>query len=140
MPESAVTIAVDMQLQYRHPLGALSPYFRALQEGRALASRWRGRTYFPPRLPPDGRPPEWVELTGLGTVIAITRAHGLPGPTGEAATTSACVLVAMDGAGNMVVGRVHDSRSLQPGCRLQLSVAENLTPAFPLSLGFKRFA
>jgi uncharacterized OB-fold protein len=140
MSEGAITIAVDLHLAYRHPLGALSPYFRALTEGRALAPCWGGHTYFPPRLPPDGSEPGWIELTGHGTVVAMTRSEGAVSSSGDASATSVCVLVSMDGADNLAVGRVRDPQSLQPGDRLQISVGQHFTPNFPLSLNFKRAA
>jgi uncharacterized OB-fold protein len=140
MTENAITIAVVLHLQYRHPLGALSPYFRAQSEGWALAAHWGDGTYFPPRLPPDGSEPEWVRLTGLGTVVAMTRGDGVLSSTGDAGTTSACVLVSMDGADNLVVGRVRDPQSLQPGDRMQILAREHVDQTFPLSVGFKRVA
>ena len=105
------TIRLDLALGYDHGLGTFGEYFRALAEGRALASRCEtcGRTWFPPHAhcPEDGGACEAVDLKGHGVVVAGTRTRTrLPFTDTDADVTF--VLVAMAGTDNAAFGRLEN--------------------------------
>jgi len=103
------TIRLELALGYTHGSGALSGYFEALEEGRALASRCETceRTWFPPhiRCPEDGGTCETIELDGPGVVVAVTRT-GTRLPFTDTDMDVSFVLVAMTGADNAAFGRL----------------------------------
>jgi hypothetical protein len=103
------TVPLTLTLNYAHPLGALAPYFRGLEQGRAVAARCPacGRTWFPPRLacPDHGWATDWVELSGRGRVVSVTLADSTL-PFGVVRERRAFALVALDGAVNLAFGRV----------------------------------
>ena len=105
------TIRLDLHLGYDHGPGALSDYFRALAEGRALAGRCGtcGRTWFPPhvRCPEDGGTCQPVDLDGHGVVVSETRTRTQLPFTGEDREVT-FVLVAMLGADNAAFGRLEN--------------------------------
>ncbi len=113
------TVLLHLELTHRHGLGALTPYFRGLLAGRALASRCRvcDRSWFPPRAgcPEHGATVDWTELTGEGRVVALTRTTGvLPFGIGDGAaalspTPLTFALVALDGAHNLAFARLDGS-------------------------------
>jgi uncharacterized OB-fold protein len=100
---------LELRLRYAHGAGALQPYFDALVDGRALASRCPncGRVWFPPHLhcPDDGGACGWVELEGQGQVVSATETHGRL-PLADAVAEHVFVLVAMQGADNAAFGRL----------------------------------
>jgi len=118
------TIRLDLRLGYDHGSGALSDYFRALAEGRALAGRCGtcGRTWFPPhaRCPEDGGTCKPVNLDGHGVVVSETRTRTrLPFTDQDREVTF--VLVAMAGADNAAFGRLKNfSGANATGERVQL--------------------
>ncbi len=87
-----MTIPIEMQFRYQHPLGARAPYFDGLLQGRAMGSRCAvcARVSFAPALCCTSDF-QWVELPGTGKVVAAT--HGF-------------ALIAMDGADNLALGVV----------------------------------
>ena len=124
----APTVAIDVRLRYAHGLGGLAPYFAGLERGVAMATRCRGcgRTWFAPRLACacGGRAMDWVELTGRGTIVALTRGRAtLPG-TGSV-DEFAFALIRLDGADNLCFGRLGRG-FVQPGSgsTVRLSRAE----------------
>jgi len=70
--DSPITLA----LNYQHSVGWLRPYFDALAEGRALATRCDtcGKVWMPPRPAcPDGHgATTWHELPATGRIVALT--------------------------------------------------------------------
>ncbi len=118
------SIRLDLHLGYDHGSGALSDYFRALAEGRALAGRCGacGRTWFPPhaRCPEDGGTCEAVDLDGGGLVVSETRTRTrLPFTDEDREVTF--VLVAMAGADNAAFGRLeNDTGANATGARVRL--------------------
>jgi uncharacterized OB-fold protein len=135
MGASQRIVSVSISLHYRHPLGALTPFFEALKAGEALATSCGDQVCFPPRLRANGEPPRWVKLTGQGTIVAFT--HGAP-EAAAGSLPSICALIAMDGATNMAIGRVSaDSAVLQPGSRVKiLASSPDVARAFPLAIEF----
>ena len=124
----APTVAIELRLRYAHGLGGLAPYFAGLERGAAMATRCRGcgRTWFAPRLACacGGRAMDWVELTGRGTIVALTRGRAtLPG-TGSV-DEFAFALIRLDGADNLCFGRLGRG-FVQPGSgsTVRLSRAE----------------
>ena len=113
------TVRLHLALTHRHGLGALTPYFRGLLAGRALASRCRvcARSWFPPRFgcPEHGATLDWAELQGAGRVVALTHTAGvLPFGVGDGAAAPAAApltfaLVALDGAHNLAFARLDGS-------------------------------
>ena len=124
---AAATVAIELRLRYAHGLGGLAPYFAGLERGAAMATRCRGcgRTWFAPRLacPCGGRELAWVELTGRGTLVALTRGRALLPGTGRAGEF-AFALIQLDGADNRCFGRLGGaSAQLGPGSAVRLSRA-----------------
>ena len=123
------TIRLDLSLGYDHALGALGDHFRAVTDGRAVASRCDtcGRTWFPPhtRCPEDGGACEEVELTGRGVVVAQTRTRTrLPFTDTDAEVTF--VLVAMAGADNAAFGRLVNFEGMDAtGTSVRLAAIKN---------------
>ncbi len=125
------TIRLDLHLGYDHGPGALSDYFQALAEGRALAGRCGtcGRTWVPPhvRCPEDGGTCQPVDLDGHGVVVSETRTRTrLPFTDTDADVIF--VLVAMAGADNAAFGRLENfSGANATGDRVRLvAVADPL--------------
>jgi uncharacterized OB-fold protein len=124
----APTFPIDLSLRYAHGLGALAPYFSGLERGAAMATRCRscGRTWFAPRLvcTCGGRDVTWVELTGRGTLAAVTRGRAvLPGTAFVAENGFA--LIRLDGADNACFGRLsHAASQLGPGGAVRLARAQ----------------
>lgn len=121
------TLRLDLALGYDHGTGALGGYFRALAEGRALASRCRTcrRTWFPPHTlcPEDGGACEEAYLDGGGVVVAETRTRTRLPFTDEERDVI-FVLVAMAGADNAVFGRLENfSGAAAAGQRVRLVAA-----------------
>lgn len=125
-------VPLTLTLNYAHPLGALAPYFRGLEEGRAVAARCPacGRTWFPPRLacPDHGWATDWVELSGRGRVVSVTVAESTL-PFGAARERRALALVALDGAANLAFGRLAgDPAAARPGLKVRLERAPGAWP------------
>ncbi|MEP7207539.1 MAG: OB-fold domain-containing protein [Casimicrobiaceae bacterium] len=127
-----VAVPLELRLRYDHALGELSPFFRGLEAGRAVATRCGdcGRTWFAPRLVCvcGSRAMHWVELAGLGTIEAITVGRSVL-PCADVAATFAFALIRLDGAANACFGRVamNDS-SLGRGDRVRLRRAAGTWP------------
>jgi len=124
----AYAVPIELRLHYAHGLGGLSPYFSGLERGVALATRCPGchRTWFPPRLACacGSRSLAWVELSGRGIVVALTRSRAmLPGTT--VTDDFGFALIRLDGADNRCFGRLGRAASqLGPGSVVQLCRAE----------------
>jgi len=103
------TVPLKLTLEYDHPLGALAPYYRGLDAGRAVATRCLrcGRVWFPPRLlcPDHGPAVEWTELSGRGRLIAVSISETTL-PFSSTREKRAFALIALDGAENAAFGRV----------------------------------
>ncbi|MBI1384359.1 MAG: hypothetical protein GC150_05570 [Rhizobiales bacterium] len=103
------TCEISIAMHYSHPLGALGPYFEGLERGIAMASRCAacGRVWFAPRLvcTCGSEAGVWITLSGLGRITALTSASPtlpISGRTGNWQIG----LIAMDGAHNVVLGRI----------------------------------
>lgn len=126
--ESRAPWPLEIAFTYRHDVGDLRPFFDALAEGRLLGARCVrcGRRWCPPRLvcPVDGAETAWVELSGRGTLRAVTFGAGrIPpkGPAGEFAWG----LVDVDGCDNAATVRLSGSPGgLRPGARVRLAPPE----------------
>ena len=108
-------LTINMELQYTHPFGKLSPYFDGLASGRAMASRCGicGWVWFPPHItcPEDGGKCEWLELDGNGEVISLTKTRSII-PFTEKYIDHIFVMVAVAGANNVTFGRVISSENV----------------------------
>ncbi len=128
-------LPLEFSLRYDHGLGELAPYFKALEEGRAMARRCIacGRVWFPPHIscPEDAQPCEWLELDGTGTVVSVSESR-LRLPFAETEQDHVFALVNMDGADNATFARLATSaRNAAPGIRARLvaSYSEKGHPA-----------
>lgn len=106
---------LDLSLEYRHGLGATTPFFQALIAGKALASCCPtcGDVRFPPRAIcfQDGSSTEEFELTGEGRLTGYT--IGQPSALlNEGGKDRIFGEVAMDGANNRVFARIEATESL----------------------------
>ncbi len=112
MNKDVLYFPLKLELDYCYSLGEMKPYFDALQEGRALASRCPvcECVNFPPRLicESDRQKSTWFELTGLGTIKQLT-----------AGRSETFAHVAMDGAGNLFLGRL-SGKNFKKGDRVKL--------------------
>ncbi|MFQ5994914.1 MAG: Zn-ribbon domain-containing OB-fold protein [Acidiferrobacterales bacterium] len=124
--------AIDLQLHYTHPLGALRPYFDALASGRAIASRCPTcqRVWFPPRLScaQDYTDTVWTELSGAGHIVSVTSGESRL-PLADATEHHTFALVALDGADNVAFGRVASGETtVARGQRVRLAKAPEKAP------------
>lgn len=124
----AYTVPIELRLRYAHGLGGLSPYFAGLERGAALATHCPrcSRTWFAPRLTCTcgSRVLDWVELTGRGSVVAMTRGRAMLPGTGVV-DEFGFALIRLDGADNLCFGRLSRAAThLGPGNVVQLSRAE----------------
>ncbi len=123
MSSDSLYFPLKLELDYSYALGDLKPYFDALSEGRALASRCPecGRVSFPPRLECelDRRESTWHELTGLGTVQRVTVGR-----------TETLAQIAMDGAHNLFLGRLN-SADIKKHDRVRLAALKSKDIAHP---------
>ena len=128
--------------RYSHGLGALAPFFAALTQGRALATQCLmcKTTWFPPRMtcPDHGPLAEWRELTGTGTVRTVTRTT-LSLPLTGRGSAAVLALIAMDGASNLVVGRIAGAMDAEPGARVRMAVDAGTTTHPIQSMVFELF-
>ncbi len=122
---------LNLSLDYQHGSGLLTDYFSALQTGRARASRCLkcGDVRIPPRFvcPGDGESTEAIELAGTGSVAAATNTDSML-PFAEQASSHVFVLVAMDGADNLMFGRMSQPEDVTDvGDRVCLAGAQGTT-------------
>ena len=118
---------LNLSLIYQHGTGQLSDYLTALRAGRARASRCPkcGEVRLPPRFvcPEDGEATEAIDLPGTGRVAAATHTVSML-PFAEQAAPHVFVLVAMDGANNLMFGRMHQPEdTTDVGDRVRLAGA-----------------
>ena len=121
----ASSTTLSLTLSYDHGSGDLTAYFDALLEGRALGARCPAcaRIWLPPRLrcPDDGAATEPFELPGSGRITARTRTRTAL-PFTDEVLDYAFVLVAMDGADNLMFGRMLDHQAdIAVGTQVRLS-------------------
>ena len=100
---------LDLHLRYRHGFGAASPFFDALLNGEALASRCPtcDDRRFPPRqlCLKDRTPTELCRLRGRGTLVRFT----VGSPNSLLKTADRTLVfgeVEMDGVNNRVFARI----------------------------------
>ena len=128
-PTLPSTVALELTFAYTHRFGALAPYFLALLEGRAIASRCRAcnATWFPPRMIcVCGVRTESVELSGSGSVEAITSGPGIV-PLTDITGELTFALVRFDGASNRTLVRC-DGTEMMIGDRGRLVAAPKAGP------------
>lgn len=126
------TVPLKLTLEYAHPLGALAPYYRGLEAGRAVATRCPrcGRAWFPPRLlcPDHGPMVEWFELSGRGRLISVSVSETTL-PFSAAREKRAFGLIALDGAENAAFGRLAgDPGRARAGQHVRLARAPGTWP------------
>ena len=124
--------SLALKLVYRHGLGDLTYYFEALGEGRAIGARCPdcGRVWCPPRrwCPEHDKETEPVELSGAGTVAAVTETTTAL-PFTEDVEAHRFVLVTLDGADNLIFGRMSaDSAVVDVGSRVRLRAPRDPLP------------
>ncbi len=132
MADDDHVVPLTLTIEYAHPLGALAPYYRGLEAGRAMAARCPrcGRAWFPPRLlcPEHGQATEWTELSGRGRVIGVSIAETTL-PFSSAREKRAFALVALDGAENAAFARLAGDPALaRAGQRVRLARAPGTWP------------
>lgn len=115
--------SLTLTLRYTRSVGDLAPYFEGLATGVARATRCAtcARSWFPPRLvcPRGHTDLRWLSLSGVGVVQALTQGMGkLPFDADERPLMLA--LVAMEGADNLVLGRVDATVPVRAGDRVRL--------------------
>lgn len=120
---------LTLTLRYTRSVGDLAPYFDGLATGVARATRCAtcGRSWFPPRLvcPRGHTDLRWSSLPGAGVVQALTQGMGrLPFDADERRLVLA--LVAMEGADNLVLGRVDATGLVRAGDLVRL-IPDTLT-------------
>ena len=117
-------VPLTLCLRYVHGFGKLMPYFEGLAQGKAMATRSvkTGRVWFPPRLicPISRQETEWIELPGTGHIVSSTRGPSCR-PFTEIKEEACFLMVAMDGADNLALGRLIDHGDPSPGARIRLS-------------------
>lgn len=123
---------LELSLAYSHGTGALTPYFDALVQGRALASRCGdcSKVWFAPHVhcPDDGGACDWIELDGGGEIVAATQTRSRL-PLTDDDGDHVFVLVAMNGADNRVFGRLANDPGLDVvGCTVRLVAAPGAAP------------
>jgi uncharacterized OB-fold protein len=126
----AMRVELTFSWRYNHGFGALAPFFAALTRGRAMATACPicRTAWFPPRLacPAHGPVDTWRELSGIGTVRVMTRTTLSLPLTGRSSAVG-LALIAMDGASNLVVGRMAGAGDVEPGARVRLAVDTGVT-------------
>lgn len=129
--DAGARVALKLELDYAHPLGALAPYFEGLERGQAIASRCDacGRTWFPPRLSCPGHGATvWAPLDGGGRIVSATVTESRL-PFGGPSELHVFALVAMDGAENLAFGRVGaEPGAVLAGLRVRLARAPGAWP------------
>lgn len=135
MATAPLQLEISTAFTYCHPLGALSPFFRALAEGRLLATRCArcGATFCPPRLLcVCGEPVEtWVDTGGGATLRLVTEtAPSSRRPGGQSQLRYG--LVAVDGCRNLLFARLAGTFSPVPGDRLRLQRRGGAVPPHPI--------
>ncbi len=113
---------LQIELDYSYSVGSLKPYFDALTDGRALASRCSecGFVSFPPRLVChlDHQETDWIQLNGIGQVTQITQS------TVSENDLVYFALIKMEGAMNLTLGRLFCDE-IQKGARVQLIATDS---------------
>ena len=125
MSDTSPTVPLTIAFEYTHSFGALAPYFVALTEGRALGAMCAkcSKVWFPPRMIcACGGATEWNELSGTGTVEAVTSGPGAV-PLSSVAGELTFALVRFDGAGNLALVRCEPPGELVVGIRGRLARA-----------------
>jgi uncharacterized OB-fold protein len=125
MSDTSPTVPLTIAFEYTHTFGALAPYFVALTEGRALGAICAAcrEIWFPPRMVcACGGATEWKELSGNGTVEAVTSGPGAV-PLSSVAGELTFALVRFDGAGNLAVIRCDETAGIDVGSRGRLARA-----------------
>lgn len=122
-----------LALDYPAPSGALAEHFAALARGETLASRCPdcGRVRAPasPICERDGTATETIRLAGRGRIEAMTRATSRLPPDG-APTEQVFVLVRIDGADTLMLGRLAEGEAAEIGAAVRLcAVAGERHPA-----------
>ncbi|MGI9383641.1 MAG: Zn-ribbon domain-containing OB-fold protein [Methyloligellaceae bacterium] len=125
-------LSLTLTLDYQHGLGDLASYFETLADGRAVGTRCPdcGRVWCPPRsrCPEHLSATEPIELSGVGTVVAVTVTI-VALPFAQDAKTHSFVLVALDGADNMAFGRISDdAATVEAGSRVRLTAPREAVP------------
>lgn len=119
--QAARYFPLRIELDYAYSLGELAPYFDALKNGEALASRCPecGAVNFPPRLvcDRDGQKAKWRELPGTGVVVEVTTGFDSDG------NDVSFALISMDGAGNSALGRLSYSHG-NKGDRVKMAATQ----------------
>lgn len=131
MPELPY-LAIDLHLRYMHPFGALRPYFEALTQGRAAATRCPTclRAWSPPRLscPQDQIDTQWIALSGHGHIVSVTSGESRL-PLADTPGRHTFALIALDGADNLAFGRVVcGETTVKRGQRVRLLRAPGKAP------------
>jgi uncharacterized OB-fold protein len=122
--EAGSVVPLQLSLSYDHALGDLSPYFAGLMSGLLIATRCPkcAAVRLPPRLwcPCGSQLSQWVQLSGLGTVVASTRTKSsLPATQVRGQMTFA--LIEFDGASNRALVRCRSESPLPTGVRVRLA-------------------
>ena len=129
---TAYAVPIELRLRYAHGLGGLSPYFAGLERGAAMATRCSecSHTWYAPRLSClcGNRVLEWVQLSGRGVIVALTRARATL-PATQITGAFVFALIRLDGADNRCFGRLGGATAeLTAGSAVRLRRAEGSWP------------
>lgn len=126
------SVPLTLALRYDHPHGALTPYFRGLESGQAVAAQCPvcKRIWFPPHLicPHDRHETVWTELSGAGRIVSVSIASTVL-PFNLERRRYAFGLIALDGAENAAFGRIAgDPEAPRAGMGVRLARAPGAWP------------
>lgn len=115
--------AFSLTLQHTRGVGDLLPYFEGLAIGAARATRCAqcAQAWFAPRLvcPRGHTDLQWIALPGTGIIRSVTQTKGTL-PFGARERRLVLAWVAMDGADNLVFGRIDPAADVCIADRVRL--------------------
>ena len=116
-------VELSQQLDYRHSLGQMAPFFAALSESRILGTRCAScrRTYVPPQIKCslDGSPTEWADVSTSGTVVATSTIARRPKYAATGPPELVLGLVQLDGVATALLAELLETQTIGPGERVK---------------------
>ena len=116
-------VELSQQLDYRHSLGQMAPFFAALSESRIAGTRCVScqRTYVPPqaKCSLDGSPAEWADVSTSGTVVATSTIARRPKYAAAGPRELVLGLVQLDGVDTALLAELVDDQMFEAGTRVE---------------------